>query len=111
MKFFRSCRYAWRGIGIAWKQNNFRLQVLAAAIVIIAGWLFSFNWIRWMMVVIVICLVLMAEMFNTAMERLLDVLEPRLHDEVRTIKDMLAGAVLVVVLGAIVIGLLMFLTI
>ncbi|CAI2934434.1 protein of unknown function [Aminobacter niigataensis] len=47
-----------------------------------------------------------AELFNSALETLVDRLHPEIHPEIRVVKDMAAAAVLLICLGASVIGLL-----
>ena len=61
---------------------------------------------RWLAVAIVI--VLAAELVNTAFEHLCDVVQPELHASVKAAKDVAAGAVLVVSIGAAIIGVLVF---
>jgi undecaprenol kinase len=45
---------------------------------------------------------------NTALERTMDILKPRVHPYVRTVKDVMAGAVLITTLGAAAMGLFIF---
>ena len=59
--------------------------------------------------IILIMAVLVMEILNTTFEYLSDLLKPRLHHYVRTIKDIMAGAVLLTAVGSAVIGLMIFL--
>jgi diacylglycerol kinase (ATP) len=59
--------------------------------------------------VIVIGLVWMAELFNTAIERIVDFISPSYHRQAGIIKDMAAGAVLIAALTAVVTGAIIFL--
>ncbi|MCS6937192.1 MAG: diacylglycerol kinase [Candidatus Bipolaricaulota bacterium] len=59
-------------------------------------------------ILLTIALVIALEMVNTAIESLLDVVQPDLHPTVKRIKDVSAGAVLIVSLGAVALGLLLF---
>lgn len=53
-------------------------------------------------------LVFVVEFLNTALERLLNVVKPQFHEDVRDIKDLSAGAVFIAALLAVVVGLLVF---
>lgn len=65
------------------------------------------NW-EIILVVLLIMLVLIMELLNTAVERVMDLLKPRLHQYVLLIKDVMAGAVLLTSLAALVIGSIIF---
>jgi diacylglycerol kinase len=56
-----------------------------------------------------ICLVFILEMINTIVERLLDVLKPRLHEYVKDIKDIMSAMVLISALSSVAVGLIIFL--
>lgn len=58
--------------------------------------------------ILVITAVLSIELVNTALERVMDILKPRVHPYARVVKDIMAGAVLVVSLGALLIGGIIF---
>ena len=58
--------------------------------------------------VVAIVLVFAAELFNTAIEKLCDVVHPDYSEKIKAIKDLAAGAVLVCAVGAVVIGLFVF---
>ena len=54
-------------------------------------------------------LVLSMELANTAIERMTDILKPRVHPYARVVKDTMAGAVLIVSVTALVVGVVIFL--
>lgn len=58
---------------------------------------------------LVIVIVLVLELINSAMERFVDVISPRLHSQAEDVKDVMAGAVLIASVGAAIIGVLIFL--
>lgn len=60
------------------------------------------------LIILSIALVLTLELANTALERVMDILKPRIHPYARVIKDMMAGAVLLTTLAAIAIGIAIF---
>ena len=61
-----------------------------------------------MAIVICIGLVIAAELFNSAIERLVDLVSPQRHPVAGQVKDIAAGAVLVCALAAMVVGLIIF---
>ena len=101
----QSFKDAIRGLAQVFRtEQNFRLQVMGAALVLAAMAYFPLR--QWEMVVILllIVMVLTMEILNTALERFTDLLKPRLHHYVGAIKDTMAAAVLVTSLGAFIIG-------
>jgi undecaprenol kinase len=108
-KRFKSFTHAFRGIGYALKQEpNFRAECVIAAVVIIAMFVFPLTQSERVLLIVTIFLVLVMELVNTALERTMDILKPRVHPYVRTVKDVMAGAVLITTIGAAAIGLFIF---
>lgn len=99
----RGFRYALRG------EQNFQLEMLAAAVAIFGMYAFDVSSGERVALVLSIAVVLSLELVNTAVERMMDMLKPRVHPYVRVIKDVMAAAVLVASLGALAIGLIIFL--
>ena len=106
-KFFKSFRYAVQGILTATKEQN--LRILSAVIVVLAGFLTGLSITEWVILTIVIALVIGAELFNSAIERVVDLASPEIHPLAKQAKDMAAGAVLVFAVASVIIGLLIFL--
>ncbi len=105
----KSCGYACHGIlFVIRSQRNFRLHVLAGFLVCGAALFFHFSRVEFILLLLTVCLVLMGELLNTALEFLLNFVEARMHPTVRLAKDTAAGAVLIAVVGSIVIGCLLF---
>ncbi len=101
-KMFISVRNAKKGIRIVFQhEQNFRFQTLMGALALIAAVILKFSAEEYAILMLTITSVLAAEMLNSIMERFLDVIKPRLSEYVNVLKDMLAGVVLVVSLGAI----------
>lgn len=73
-----------------------------------AGFGFGITRGEWTAIVICIGLVIAAELFNSAIERLVDLVSPQRHPVAGQVKDIAAGAVLVCALAAIVVGLIVF---
>lgn len=105
----RSFRYAVRGMGIILKtQHNFWVQVFAAAIVAFLGVFLQVSPTEWALLVLAVTAVFVAESFNTAIEIDIDLTSPQYHPYARDTKDVAAGAVLLAVLGATLIGCIVF---
>lgn len=110
-KFFRrSLIYAWRGFRFTFQnEQNFRLQVAVALAVIVAMIAFRVQIWEAIILLMVIGSVLILEIVNTVFEKMTDLLKPRLHHVVEIIKDMMAMAVLLASIGAVAIGIMIFL--
>lgn len=79
------------------------------AIALGLGWFFHISGIEWCFLAVVISLVLASEMLNTAIENLCDVAEPNQNETIRIVKDISAGMVLICALGALSVGIVIFL--
>jgi diacylglycerol kinase len=103
--FVRRLGFAVDGIRAAWRrERNFRIQLVfaGALVVLLLALRPGFYWAA--IFLLVAALVLSAEMINSALEALIDHLHPDIHPEIRIIKDMAAGAVLVFSLTALLIA-------
>lgn len=93
------------GLYAVWREEvNFRIEVGVAIIVVIFGVWHRFLLLEWMIVIGCIGAVFSAEIVNTAIEDLCNKVEPKNDPMIGKIKDMMAGLVLVVVLGVALIG-------
>ena len=105
----RSFHYAFRGIGWAFRlEHNLWIHTLAAAAAVVMGFLLQISALEWIVIVIVIAGVFVSELFNSAIESLVDLCSPGLDERAGRIKDMAAGAVLIAALGALATGLIIF---
>lgn len=86
------------------RESSFRTQVGVALIAITALIVLRPVPIWWAVVILTAALVLALELINSAVEGLIDLLHPAIHPEIKVIKDMLAGAVLVISIAALAIG-------
>ncbi|PLX25692.1 diacylglycerol kinase [Candidatus Parcubacteria bacterium] len=106
----KSVSFAWRGIKLVFKtEKSFRLEALIGLLVVVAAWYRGVEEVYWIMLLLVIAFVLALEIFNSAIERLVDMLAPKTHSFAKEIKDLLAGMVLLVSLFAAAIGVIIFL--
>ena len=108
-KQLRSFGYAWKGIqSCVGKEQNLSFHLIAAMAVIIAGIVLGITRTEWIMVVMCIGTVIAAELFNTAIEKLVDLVAPERHPVAGQVKDIAAGAVLICAVAAAIIGLIIF---
>ena len=66
------------------------------------------NKIEWCIITIAIVMVISAELFNTAIETVVDMVSPQKNSQAKLVKDIAAAAVLVLAIGAAVIGIIIF---
>lgn len=105
----KSFVYAWRGLLLLIRQeHNAWIHLSAAAGVVIAGFCFNITQLEWIAVVFCIGLVLAAETFNTAIEKLANVVSPDWNELIGKVKDVAAGAVLICAITAAIVGLIIF---
>lgn len=103
-------QHALAGLRAVFKSEwNFRFHVISMMLVFIAGLLFELSQLEWALIILVIGMVLLTELLNTAIEKMIDYLRPEIHPKARFIKDAAAGAVLVSSIVAVLIGLIIFL--
>jgi undecaprenol kinase len=103
--FVRRFRFAVAGLAIAWRgEANFRFQVGACAALVIALWVLNVEPLWWALVLLTSGLVLAAELFNTALEHLVDHLHPETHPRIAIVKDCAAAAVLLCACAAVAVG-------
>lgn len=108
-KTLKSFKYAFRGVGtLAKSENNFKVHLLAVVLVLISGFSLRINKREWLIVLILIGFVLVAEVFNTAIEKLCDFVQPEYHTKIGEIKDLAAAGVLLAAIVAFVGGLFIF---
>ncbi len=109
-QLLRSFRSAARGIAVTHaEEQNFRVQTVFALCSLALGIIFRLHAIEYALLIIAITLVLVGEMLNTALERFIDIIHPRVSHYVRDLKDILAGIVLLCSFASILIGMLIFL--
>ncbi|MDO8035540.1 diacylglycerol kinase [Janthinobacterium sp. SUN128] len=100
--FFKRMGFALQGIGAAFRmESSFRLQCLAALMVLVVLCWYQPPLMWWALLLLNCGLVLAAELFNTALEHLIDHLHPSLHPSIKIAKDCAAGAVLLLSMTAI----------
>ena len=108
-KQLRSFGYAWQGIrNCVGKEQNLSFHLIAMAAVTLAGFVLGITRTEWIVIILCIGVVIAAELFNTAIEKLVDLVSPGRHPIAGQVKDIAAGAVLVCAVAAAIIGLIIF---
>ena len=106
----RSFRYAFAGVRLLLREeHNARIHATITVLVVVAGIVLRVSPVEWGVLVICIGMVLAAEAFNSAIERVANYLTTDRDDRIRDIKDLAAGAVLLCAIAAAVAGCVIFL--
>ena len=105
--FLRSVAHAWSGLVNMFRtQRTARLHLVAAlAAIALAIWL-RIDSTRWAILLLTIGAVCAGETINTTVEALVDLLSPEWHERAKVAKDVSAGAVLLLAVTAIAVGLI-----
>jgi diacylglycerol kinase (ATP) len=104
-RFIDSLNYAIEGIiHAARTQKQMRHHFLAALLVLLAVLFLKVSALEFTLLTISICFVLFAELINTAVEAVVDLVSPGYHPLAKIAKDVAAGGVLVAAIGAVVMG-------
>ncbi len=106
-RLFKSFSYAIKGlIKVFQEEQNLRIQAIAGLAVLCLAWFFRVDRIEWVLLVMVIFLVILVEIINSAIERAADILKPRIDSYVKEIKDIMAAAVMVASISAVIVGII-----
>jgi len=97
-KLFNSARYAVQGLfHFIRTDRNGQIELVCAITAITFGFLLHISHIEWCLIIICICVVLAAEMFNHSIEKTNDFISREHHKEIGQIKDVAASAVMMTV--------------
>ncbi len=104
-----SFKYACMGIKSAIKsERNMKIHVLATLIVTALGFILGLDPLEWVACIFSIVIVISSEMLNTALETIVDLVSPNINPLAKKAKDIAAGSVLVMAIGAFLVGLIIF---
>jgi diacylglycerol kinase len=107
---FKSFGFAIEGIKLAFKYNrNIRIHTIVGIIALILSFVLGLTGYETAIILVVILLVISAEMVNTAIEEMVDLIVQEHREQARIAKDVAAGMVLVCAIGAVIIGIIIFL--
>lgn len=108
-KLINSFKYAIEGIISSFRtEQNMKIHVFIMIVVIILGIILKLSALEWIILTIVIALVISAELFNTTIETVVDMITKEKNEKAKLAKDVAAGAVLVLAIGSVVVGLIIF---
>lgn len=107
--FGRSALQAWRGILYTWKtQGHLQFHVVAGTAALAVAWLVGLSRWEWALLIYAIGCVIFTEIINTAVEIVVDMVQPNFHPLAGMAKDVAAGAVLVAAIQSVIIGGIIF---
>ncbi len=108
-KFLHGFIYAARGIVLLIKnERNFRIHFFIFLLVILSAFLLNIDQTSWMIILITSAVVMSLEAINTSIEKLCDLYTTEINEQIKKIKDISAGAVLIASILAAIIGILIF---
>ena len=90
-------------------EQNLKIHTGIAGLVILFGFILKISYVEWLVCLILIALVLMAEFFNTSIEYLVDLASPEIHPLAKATKDTASAGVLMMAIISAIIGLIIFL--
>ncbi|QEC67627.1 diacylglycerol kinase family protein [Panacibacter ginsenosidivorans] len=107
--FFKAFYHAWKGIQQFFLHDrNGRIHLGAAIATVMAGFVLHVSNIEWIVLLLCIAAVISLEMINAAIEKLCDMVHEAYHPTIKNIKDISAGAVLLVSIISVVIAAIIF---
>lgn len=108
-KRLASFKYAFQGLATLCRtQPNFLIHLFVMSVAIVTAFFLKFDRIEWLILLLTITVVLVAEAFNSALELLTDLVSPNYHSLAGKSKDVAAAAVLIAAIGAVIIGCLLY---
>ncbi len=108
-KYIAGFQYALRRIWLAFRHEGYMsFHLVAAVVVLIVNYLLKITQTEWIITIILIGLVWMAEIFNTAIEKLADRVNSDYDPMIGLAKDLAAGAVLIICLVAVICALIIY---
>ncbi len=108
-RFKRSLSHALDGFFYALKrERNFQIELVCGFFVLVLIFIFKVKGWEAIVLILMIAGVLIMELANTVMERIVDMLKPKIHPYARLIKDIMAAVVLITSFVAVVVGIIIF---
>lgn len=108
-RLINSFKYAFEGIFISFKkERNMKIHIIMAILVVILGMFFKITKIEWIICIFAIAIVIASELFNTAIETIVDMITIEKNEKAKIAKDVSAGAVLINAIGTAIIGTVIF---
>jgi len=108
-RLIKSFRYAIKGLSkIFYEEQNLRVQSFFGLFALLLAYYFKITQIEWIVLILTISLVVLMEIINSAVERVADILKPRIDEYVKEIKDITAAAVMFASVVSVIIGIIIF---
>jgi diacylglycerol kinase len=110
-KMVKAFGYAFNGWKRGFEENNIKIHLWATFLVLLASIVFEISIAEFLIIILLIGLVISAELFNTAIEEICNVIKFKLkldYSDTTMARDLAAGAVLVVSVVALLIGSIIF---
>lgn len=108
-KLINSFKYAGEGFLSSFRtERNMKIHIVIMLLVILAGILLKIDKLDWIICIICFALVIAGEMFNTAIETVVNMAMPHKNELAKIAKDISAGAVLILAIGSAIIGMMIF---
>ena len=108
-KLIKSFTYAIMGIKSAIKtEQNMKIHLIIMELVVLMGLMFNLSYLEWLVILICFMTVISSELFNTALENVVDLASSKINIKAKLAKDIAAGAVLVNAFFSAIIGLIIF---
>lgn len=109
-RLIKSFGHALKGLKLLFSsQRNAVIHLLLMFCAIVMGFMFNINNSEWIIIILCSAIVIAAEAFNTALEKMADTIHPDKHDGIGNAKDLAAGSVLITAIAALIVGIIIFL--
>lgn len=106
----KSFQFAFRGLAsLVRTEPNARIHLAATVFAVAVSFILRISLAEWLWIILAITLVWVAELVNTSIEKLANVVHPNWHVQIGLVKDMAAAAVLVTAIFSVVVALIIFL--
>lgn len=108
-RFFKSLHFAIQGVKIGVKgEMNLKIHLSMVLLTTLCGILFCISYTEWLLCLVCFGMVVSAELVNSAIETVVDLISPNHHPLAKRAKDIAAGAVLITAITSAIIGLMIF---
>jgi len=108
-KLWKSFGYAFKGLSYAYStQLNFRIHLVFTLVALVLCWYLKISATEWLWILLCITVVLSAELLNTSIETLTDLVSPGYNEKAGHVKDIAAAAVTITAVFAVITGGIIF---
>lgn len=109
-KFINSFVFPIKGLKYAYRnEQNLMVDIFIAILVLVLGFIFNISVTEWALLALVVGVVISAELFNTAIEAVVDLVTENYHPLAKVAKDTSAAAVFILAVVSVIVGLIIFL--